>query len=109
MPGLVVNLTLTILSGQTESESLDLVARAGGIPIATNLVIQSPVTLPETITARVSVLGSRYSILQSGGADVTIPADRATQVIGVISKTLKLYAGVAVASDRVFDVSVGVL
>ena len=94
--------TLTILSGATESEELNL-ADQGAIRVKSLTFWVG--TLPETVTVHLApVLGGTYRALQSGGGDITLPASRATQVSSITAGALKLVAGGAVAADRVFTV-----
>lgn len=108
MPGLWAPATLTILGGQTESPEFDLRISVNA-PLAVNLLIIAPATLPETITIRVTIDGTTYGTLQSGAADIVLPAGKATQVQNVTAQKFKLVAGAAVGVDRLFHIALGVI
>ena len=96
--------TLTILSGATESETLDFGGPMRG-PVGIHIV--APATLPETVnpmTAKAGA-GAVFGILQSGGTDITLAAGKATQITFLTGRQLKLKATGATAADRVFEIS----
>jgi len=95
--------TLTIANGQTLSSALDL--NTYGTRYVRRVLVLAPATLPESVTLRVSMDDSTYFTLQSGGSDITFPADKATQINGFQCRYVKLLAGVAVAADRVFTLT----
>ena len=95
--------TLTIASGATQSEELNLKDNAARRVKTLN--IRAPATLPETVTVHLSeATGGTYAALQSGGSDITLPANRVTIVPGLAEGAIKLVAGGAVAADRVFTI-----
>ena len=90
---------LVILSGATESGAL-----SGIFENARAITIWSPDTLPETVTVHSAPESTAdFDPHQSGGADITLPAAKATTIdlAGTIG-SLKLVAGGAVAADRTF-------
>jgi len=96
------NTTLTILSGQTESEVLDLQGNMRG-PVGLN--IQSPVVLAEVVNVRVSsTIAGPFVKQKSGGSDVVQAADSATQITFLTVRFLKLVSTTPVAADRVFAI-----
>ena len=97
--------TVTILSGGTASAEVDL-DTFNAVKYVRRVLIQSPSTLPESVTMQVSVDGTNFATLQSGAADITFPAAKATQINGFMVQKFKLVAGGAVAADRVFQVSI---
>jgi hypothetical protein len=108
MPGLWAPATLTILNAQTQSEELIVSSYTGMSRIAVNLLIVSPVSLPETVNLHVSIDGTTFAVLQSGATDVSIPQNKGTQVINVTAQKMKLVAGSAVGADRIFTLAIGV-
>lgn len=94
--------TVTILSGQTTHAGvvLDGYLKA--------LSIFAPGTLPETVTLQVapgSTSGaSDFRALQSGGADITVPANKAVMVTEAAFRQIRLVAGAGVAADRTFTI-----
>ena len=96
------NTTLTILSGATSSEELNLTENAARRK--KDLLFIAPTTLPETVTVHLAEApGGTYQALAEGGSNVTLPAAKATPVRGITAGALKLIA-LAVAADRVFFV-----
>ncbi len=96
--------TITIASGQTLSAALDL--DTYGVRYIRRLLVLAPATLPESVTLSVSMDNSTYFTLQSGAADIVFPAGKATQVNGFLCRYIKMLAGGAVASDRLFTLSI---
>jgi hypothetical protein len=97
----VIDATLTIANGETNSSELRVSQR-------TALAIFSPGTLPETVTIEVApVLGGTFVPLQSAGADITIPAGKATEITLLHAGALRLTAGEAVGGARAFRVQGG--
>ena len=96
--------TLTITSGQTESPEVTL--NSYGERYVRRVAVQSPSTLPETVTMSVSIDGSAFATLQSGGSDITFPASKVTQINGFMVTKLKLVAGAAVGANRAFLISI---
>ena len=96
--------TLTIAAAATESEELDL-TDSGGSRWKKNLGIRAPATLPETVTVHLAeATGGTYAALQSGGGDITLPANRWTNVADLTEGAMKLVAGSPVAVARVFTI-----
>ena len=95
--------TLTILSGATESAELNLAA--DGTRWGKDLVFFSPGTLPETVKVHLArVVGGTYAILEVGGSDVALVANKAQLLTGLAAGALKLVATGAVAANRVFTI-----
>lgn len=93
--------TLTILSGQTVSDVLDLAGL--GTRHIYMITFRSPVTLPETVTVEVSEdVAGTFEPYQSGDVDVTLPAGEASPVTEMNTRALRLVAGTAVGANRVF-------
>lgn len=96
---------LEISFGDSESPELDMAATFPSGKIA--LTIIAPGVLPETINIHVAKrIGGDYVILQSAGADITLPAARATVLNPLVAGALKLVnaSGDAVGADRVFTI-----
>ena len=106
MPGIWVELTLTIANGETSSNEIDLAAILSRN--AVHLLVQSPGTLPETVNPQVSIDGSAFAILQSGGTSIALPAGVCTQLQHVTARKFKVVATGSVGGERVFLVAVGV-
>lgn len=96
--------SLTILSGQTLSASLDL--NIYGRHYVRRVLVIAPATLPEVVNPLVSMDDSTYATLQSGGDDIIFPAGKATQINGFQVQYIKLLAGGAVGADRNFTLTV---
>ena len=73
---------------------------------AENIVIFAPATLTGTVTVEVSdVPGGTFVPLQSGGADVTLPAGKATTITEVGFPAMRFKSGSAEAAARTFILS----
>lgn len=96
---------LAIASGQTESPEVDFTR--GIHAWVRSLTVASPDTLPETVTVQVTTKrsGGNFNPLQSGGADITLPAAKATSISPISFARMKLVAGAAVAAIRTFELS----
>ncbi|NIN68900.1 MAG: hypothetical protein GTO63_30275 [Anaerolineae bacterium] len=95
--------TLTILSGQANSEALDFRAATRAQNIKA-LTIYAPGTLPEGIHVEVRPPGGAWRRLQSGGADVAVTVGDATVLDTVTYSELRVSTDTGtVAADRVFD------
>lgn len=92
--------TLTIASGQTESNAVEI----GGF--LRSCAIFAPMTLPETVTVKIepTPTGTTFRTLLSGPDDVTVPAGKAVVITEIPFAQVKLVAGSAVGADRVFSV-----
>lgn len=99
--------TLTIASGQTESEELNLEDNGRRIP--KNLTFYNPATLPETVVIKLAkTVGGTYASLNDGfGNDVVLLPGKSQVQARVTAGALKLVAGSAVGSDRVFSIDGG--
>lgn len=92
--------TLTIAAAGTTSPALivpeDTVA----------LVVFGPSALTGTVTVQVEPTraGTDFLALQSGGSDVTIPANKATPIPVIAFRQLRLVSGSAEAIARVFTI-----
>lgn len=91
---------LTIPNGNTVSNEVEI----GGWLRACSVF--APTTLPETVSIQMEPTrdGATWRILQSGGADVTVPAGRVAIIMEGVYRKLRLSAATAVAADRVFHV-----
>ncbi len=93
--------TLTIPSGQTESNVLDL--RGANTLRPWYGTLYAPATLPETVTVHVADRTGAFGTLQSPPAtDITIPAGKRIAIGPITASRLKLVASAGVAADRVF-------
>ncbi len=74
---------------------------------ATALTIYSPDTLTGTVTIETepTSTGATFVTLQSGGADVTLPAGKATVINKVGWKQMRLASAASEASARTFPVT----
>lgn len=99
--------TLTIASGQTESDILDLGVGPANGPKSYrrwDITILGPATVTGTVNPKVSntsVSPGNFVTLQSGGSDITLPAAKATAIIPLVARYLKLVGG-AQAQDTSF-------
>jgi hypothetical protein len=95
--------TLTIANGATLSAEQPMTVN--GSRRRLSLLIGSPTTMPESITilVRRTIGGTAYT-LQSGGADITLTAGKATPIYPISVASLQLKAGGAVGADRVFEI-----
>ncbi len=96
--------TATILSGQTLSASVSVDGL--GHQTVKDLIFFSPGTLPEGVTIEISLLGTDFSTLQSGGVDISLPAGKATQIFGLSLGHFRLKADAGVGADRAFEIGV---
>lgn len=98
--------TLTIPNAGTESDILDLGQGAAGGPKSYrrwDIVVLNAAALTGTVTVHVSNLSTaNFRPLQSGGADITLPANKATPLIPLVARFLKLVSGSAEAAERAF-------
>lgn len=94
---------LVIASGQTSSR---VVTSALETADSSQINIQSPGTLPDTVTIQVSHDNSTWATLYDGTADVGVPPAGKGSVYDNISFPYwKLVAGSAVAANRTFKLS----
>lgn len=103
--------TLTIANGTAVSSAV-LELNSGYSRNIATLLIVSPATLPESITVEVTTKydpanpgNSVWGTLQSGGADITLPAGKATQLTEITAEALRLKSSTNVAGDRVFNLN----
>lgn len=82
-----------------DSVSLDSLAGAAGV------CIYAPAALTGTITVEVSVDGTTFVTLQSGGADVSIGAGKAITLTEISFRHVRLKSSGSEAAQRVFSVS----
>lgn len=89
---------LTIPNGQTDSNVLDLTKSW-----VKHILFLGPAALDGTVTVCVcDAVGGTYVALQSGGADVTLPADKGTVIDTIACKFLMLKSGASETAERVF-------
>lgn len=93
--------TLTILNGAQESEELLTILHGHG---SISFMISAPAALPENVTIQVRIV-TLWATLQSGGEDIVIPAGKATQVLQINCRAIRMKSSTAVAANRVFDLS----
>lgn len=102
----VLNVVLTIASGQTTSNEL-LAWRSYGQ--SAGMILYSPSTLPETVKIEVTPNGTNWYNIQDGDplADVTVPAAGKAMYFDrlVLAHGIRLVATGAVGADRVFRAS----
>lgn len=98
--------TLTIANGGTTSPTLDLIETRS--KVVAGILIVSPGTLPETVNIQVTTDLSAspvvWGTLQSGGADIALPAAKATQITETTAAAVRLVSTAPVAADRVFSI-----
>jgi len=96
--------TLTIASGQTTSGTLASVIGSGAL---VDLTIYGPAALTGTVTVQVAPnnnpVSGDWKALQSAGADVTVPAAKAT-TIAASFRALRLVSESSEGADRAFRV-----
>lgn len=96
--------TLTILSGQTESEELDLTQN--GVRRVKSIQIAPPAALTGTVTVHVAQdTGGTYVPLANGGTNFTLPVSQAIQLSALVAGALKLVSSGAEGADRAFIVT----
>ena len=96
--------TFTVSSGQSASETL---SRGSFFDNASSLCVMSPSSLTSSaFTFQVSVDGSTWFDLQSGGSDVTIAAGKAVTITPPPVRYLRLSGDQSEGSDRTFNLSV---
>lgn len=90
---------IKILNAATDSEEV-------AVPAGYDMVgILAPATLPETVNITVAErTGGAYRILQSGGTDVAIAANKAITFTQMPFLTFRLRATAPVGADRLFQV-----
>ncbi len=91
--------TLTIGSGQTESDVMDFTKWRGAVH---GIAIAPPGTLTGDVKVQVSEDNSTWLDKQSGGADITVPADGHVSVRVMDFKYLRLVSSSAEGADREF-------
>lgn len=98
--------TLTILSGQTASEELDLTE--GGARYPKKITVFVPDTLPDTVKVYIApAAGGSYKPLTDsyGSADLVLQAGKGQGLPGITAGAMKLVAtSGAVAANRVFQI-----
>src|SRR5690349_6270502 len=68
-----------------------------------DITILAPATLTGTVKPQIAKdVGGPFKVLQSGGADITLPADKATALIPCVARFLKLVSGSAEGGNRDF-------
>lgn len=91
---------LTIASGSSNSNAIELMEDAYG------LGIQAPATLTSTMilvqVAMAASSGATFATLQSGGTDVTITAGKALIITPIPYKQLRIQGSSAEGADRSF-------
>lgn len=98
------NTTLTILSGATESEELNL--RENGARRIKNFSIIAPTTLTGVVVVHLAdLVGGTYKALNDGfGNDKILLQNKAEQMTAIAAGAMKLVSSGAEAADRVFIV-----
>lgn len=93
---------LTIPTGATESDILDM---RNGKGAAFDVLLVAPAALTGTVNVHVAVTPTRtFRALQSGNIDVTLTANKATQLDPLSAGALKLVSSSAEGADRVFEI-----
>lgn len=104
MPPPVALPNINIYNGQTESDVMDFTRPPLNWVAA--FALKSPATLPETVKLYgCETAAGTYVVVQSGGSDITLPADKATVIDTVAFPFMRLIAGAAVGADRVFKMT----
>lgn len=91
---------LTIANGGTTSNALT----ANDLKFVRSVAIQGPSALTGTATVQVSLDGTNFHALQSGGSDVVVTAVKTLVVADVPMKGLRIVSGSAEGAERVFEV-----
>lgn len=98
--------TLTIPSGQTETNVLDLglgPKTTGRAYRRLDILIMAPAVLTGVVTVHVcDTEGGTFQPLTSGGSNVTLAAAKATPLAPGLGRFLKIISGSAEAADRAF-------
>ena len=89
----------TIANGGTTSNAVDL--RGGNFY---SIAIQGPAALTTAVTVQVTLDGTNYRALQSGGADVTVAALKVLVLSPCPYRGIRVVAAGAEAAERVFEV-----
>lgn len=94
--------SLTIANGGTTSGELTF----NQLRFLSAIAIQGPAALTGTVTVEVSFdrEGDTFVALQSGGADVTIPADKVTVLSPIPCARLRVVSSGAEGAERVFPI-----
>lgn len=96
--------TLTIASGQTESDTIDLHGAGNIKPRAMHLY--APATLPETISLHTAPRATAtFAPLMSNGTAIPVAAASNQIIYPFQAGAFKLVSGAAVAADRTFNLS----
>jgi len=99
----VINRTITILSGGTESEIVEALELAPAVSV----LIIAPATMPEAVVLQVAESpAGTFTTLQTDGADVALAAGKATQLTVMGGAYWRLKAGGAAGADRAFRIIV---
>jgi len=89
------------LNTEQESEELLTILYGHG---SISFMVSAPAALTENVTIQVRI-DTLWATLQSGGEDIVIPAGKATQVLQINCRGIRLKSSTGVGADRVFDVS----
>jgi len=73
---------------------------------AVNITVQAPAALTGTAKPEISVDGTNFVTLQSAGADVTIPAGKATVLPPFTARDFRIVSGSAEGAARSFLVHI---
>src|SRR5262245_2789059 len=94
--------TLTIANAATETDILDLGSGKAYRPL--DILVEGPAVLTGTVKVQVcSTFGGTFNVLQSGGADIAIPAAKATPLVPAAGcRFLKLVSSGAEGASRAF-------
>ena len=108
MPLSVVGLpTLTILNGASTSNAIGILDDAFGLTLYGPAAVTSTGIRLEVNPSETSTSG--WVTLQSGAADVFIPAAKGTVISPVTFRQMRLAASVAEGADRAFAVTKSIL
>lgn len=102
---------LTIANGGTTSGLLSAVwgsANAAKVALdhAVTITVQAPAVLTGTAKPEISVDGTNWVTLQSAGADVSLPAGKATVLPPFTARDFRIVSGSAEGADRAFLVNI---
>ena len=106
MPLTVVGLPSAVIAiNATDSNAV------GALDDALSISIFAPSSLTGTVNLEVepSSTGTAFVVQQSGGSDVTIPANKATTIANPSFRQFRLVSGSAEAASRTFTVTKTIL
>jgi hypothetical protein len=96
-----ISKAVTIAAGQSETPEIALNEEFPAGNIA--LTVGADADLAEVVTIHVAAnIGGPYFMLQSGGADIILPASKATSLDPFVAGSVKLVSAGSVGATRTF-------